>query len=74
VAREDEIRKQRYDCAAVPWDSYADDPSVLLGTIRALVEQRGQVGDVVFFMVPQGKASETMHYLIRHLEARTGSE
>lgn len=52
-----------YYIAAVPKESYAQDPSILLGTVGHLVEARGELGDIVIVHVPPGAGKETSRKL-----------
>lgn len=66
----DDVRKQRYDMATIPHDVYSRDPSLILGSIKQLVEARGQIGDLVIIQTPPGTGSETSRHIARALEDR----
>lgn len=67
-----DLRKQRYDMAALPHDAHSRDPSLILGAVKQLVAARGKIGDLIIVHTPPGTASEVMHYLSAQLEARDG--
>jgi hypothetical protein len=71
VARDDDLRKQRFDTATIPHDVHRRDPSIILGAVKQLVAARGEIGDLVIVHTPPGTGQEAGASIAQHLQART---